>query len=110
MLDFEVMPSAERFFKKIKTSDPELFQLYKKAITKICDNPHIGTFKKGDLTGYMSYDIIHNDINYEMAYVIAKNDDGKIILVVLAGTRENFYEELKKYIKANKKILKSYLK
>ena len=102
------MPAAERFFRKIKESNPELFEKYKKAIWAIRENPYIGTFKKGDLAGYMGYDIIHNNINYEMAYVIGENVEGKIIVIVMAGTRENFYEELKNYLKANKNKIKKY--
>ena len=103
MLDYDLMPAAERFFRKVKESDPVLPGKYKKAIRAICENPYIGTFKKGELTGYMGYDIVHNNINYEMAYIIGKNADGKIIVIVMAGTRENFYDELKNYNNANKR-------
>lgn len=106
MLDYDLMPAAERYFRKIKVSDPILHGKYREAIRSICENPYIGTFKKGDLSGYMGYDIIYNNINYEMAYIISKNADGKIIIIVMAGTRENFYEELKNYNNANKKNIK----
>lgn len=106
MLDYILMPAAERFFRKVKESDPVLLGKYKVAIKAICEDPYKGTFKKGDLTGYMGYDIIYNNINYEMAYIIGKNADGKIIVIVMAGTRENFYKELKNYNKANKKNIK----
>ena len=51
-----------------------------------------------DLAGIYGYDVKYKGINYEIAYVI-KNINGKKIIVLLAGTRENFYEELKRYIK-----------
>lgn len=104
------MPSAEKFFRKIKLSDPMLFDKYKEALKVIRQNPYIGSFKKGDLSGYMGYDILHNNINYEIAYIVSKNKDGKLIVIVMAGTRENFYENLKLYNKANKKIVKKLLK
>ena len=28
-----------------------------------------------------------------------KKEDGELVVVVMAGTRENFYEELKRYIR-----------
>ncbi|WP_148411904.1 type II toxin-antitoxin system RelE/ParE family toxin [Murimonas intestini] len=36
--------------------------------------------------------------SYEIAYRIYEEDD-KVVVVILAGTRENFYEELKRYMK-----------
>ena len=35
---------------------------------------------------------------YELAYTIERID-GELVVVVMAGTRENFYDELKRYIK-----------
>lgn len=35
---------------------------------------------------------------YEIAYTISEFN-GKKVVVLLAGTRENFYDELKRYIK-----------
>lgn len=37
--------------------------------------------------------------NYEIAYLIYE-EDGKLVVVILAGTRENFYQQLKRYIKS----------
>ncbi|MBU4450714.1 MAG: type II toxin-antitoxin system RelE/ParE family toxin, partial [Actinobacteria bacterium] len=36
--------------------------------------------------------------NYELAYLISEIE-GKMIVILLAGTRENFYEELKRMYK-----------
>jgi len=36
--------------------------------------------------------------NYELAYRIYE-EDGQMVVVILAGTRENFYDELKRYMK-----------
>lgn len=57
-----------------------------------------GELKKGDLAGIYGYDVFYNKTNYEISYKIYE-EDGKIVVVILAGTRENFYEELKKYLK-----------
>jgi mRNA interferase RelE/StbE len=40
----------------------------------------------------------YKGIYYEIAYVIFE-ENGKLVIVILAGTRENFYEELKQYLK-----------
>lgn len=54
--------------------------------------------KAGDLAGVYGYDIYYNKTNYELAYTVEYRDN-KIIVVILAGTRENFYDELKRYMK-----------
>jgi mRNA interferase RelE/StbE len=40
----------------------------------------------------------YNGVNYELAYLISEIN-GKTVVVLLAGTRENFYEELKRMYK-----------
>ena len=58
----------------------------------------MGELKAGDLAGVYDYDIYYNKTNYELAYTIERID-GELVVVVMAGTRENFYDELKRYIK-----------
>ena len=85
---------AERYFKKIK--EKGLKDQFKEALIKIRENPYIGQMKKGDLAGIYGYDVRYKGSNYEIAYTIIEEHDKKII-VLLAGTRENFYEQLKRY-------------
>jgi mRNA interferase RelE/StbE len=93
MYEVNYSKAAEKYLKKIK--DKTLKSTIKAAIDKICIDPYIGTQKVGDLRGIFGYDIKHGGINYELAYRIYEDDD-KLVVVVLAGTRENFYEELKR--------------
>ena len=81
--------------KKIK--DKNLRNAFKEAIDLLKHNPYIGSQKVGDLHGIYCYDVKYNRVNYELAYKIYEEDD-KLIVVILAGTRENFYEELKRLI------------
>ena len=60
------------------------------------ENPELGDAKKGDLNGVRSFDIYYNRINYELAYTIEHVND-TVIVIIMAGTRENFYEQLKRY-------------
>lgn len=94
MLNVRFLPPAAKFIKKIK--DKKLKSLYQEAINTICNDPYAGTAKAGDLAGLYGYDIYYNKTNYELAYTI-KYEDEKLIIVVMAGTRENFYDELKRY-------------
>lgn len=96
MTEVRFAPPAAKYLKKLK--DKKLKELYREAIDKIVEDSSVGEPKKGDLTGFYGYDIFYNKTNYELAYTIEYEDD-KIIVVVMAGTRENFYEELKRYIK-----------
>jgi mRNA interferase RelE/StbE len=84
------------FFKKIK--EKPLKEAYKTALLKFSENPYLSQPKRGDLSGIYGFDVTYKSINYEIAYTISE-DTGKKIIVLLAGTRENFYEQLKRYIK-----------
>ncbi len=96
MTEVKFMPPAMRFLKKLK--DKKLKALYQEAIDKIREDHTIGEAKGGDLSGLYGYDIYYNKTNYELAYKV-EYVGNKIIIVVMAGTRENFYDELKRYMK-----------
>jgi mRNA interferase RelE/StbE len=107
MIKYDLIPSAatEKFIKKLK--DKPLKQKFKDAFREIQLDPHtVGEQKKGDLAGIYGYDIYHNGTNYEISYSIQEDEEGNLVLVILAGTREQFYQELKRYIKASSKIHK----
>ena len=89
--------TAERYFKKIK--DKKLLAAFKDAIDKLADDPYIGTQKVGDLQGIYGYDVKYAKTNYEIAYRIYEENE-QIVVVIMAGTRENFYDELKRLIKS----------
>ncbi len=91
-----ILPPAARFLKKIK--EKPLKDKYQAVIDQILIDPYIGELKSGDLSGIYCCDISYNKTNYEMAYTIIEQDE-ETIVVILAGTRENFYEELKRYMR-----------
>lgn len=93
-------PAAKKYFEKLKKKDKQLSELYKVNLQKIVNNPEIGEFKTGDLAGIRGYDFRHKGTVYEIAYSIEMGDNGELIVVILAGTRENFYHELKRYLKS----------
>ena len=96
MTEVRFLPPAAKFLKKLK--DKRLKGLYREAIDKIREDPMVGEAKVGDLSGVYSYDIYYNKTNYELAYTVEYVED-QIVVVIMAGTRENFYDELKKYWK-----------
>ncbi len=96
MYELLFSPQAERFFKKLK--DIPLKEAYKTALLKLKENPYIGQPKREDLAGIYGLDVKYKGVNYEIAYTI-REVNGKKVVVLLAGTRENFYQQLKRYIK-----------
>ena len=96
MYDVSYSKSAERYFKKIK--DKQLRLAFKNAIGVLKKTPYVGSQKTGDLRGIYGYDVKYSGVNYEIAYRIYE-EESRFIVVILAGTRENFYEELKRLVK-----------
>ena len=92
MYDLLFSPAAERYLKKL------LKDAYRAAFLAIMENPYIGTQKRGDLSGVYGFDFRHRGVNYEIAYVIREPNEPKVV-VLLVGTRENFYEQLKRYMR-----------
>jgi len=97
MLPIVFLNPAAKYFKKLK--DKQLKKKYETALLEIRKDPEIGYRKTGDLAGIWGYDIYHNGTNYEIAYYLVENDKGEVVVVVMAGTRENFWDAIKKYIK-----------
>lgn len=95
MTEVRFLPPAAKFIKKLK--DKKLKMLYQEAIDKIRDDHTVGEAKTGNLSGVYGYDIFYNKTNYELAYSVEYQEE-KVIVVIMAGTRENFYDQLKQYM------------
>ena len=96
MTEVRFLPPAAKFIKKLK--DKKLKNLYQAAVDKIREDYTVGEAKTGDLSGIYGYDIYYNKTNYELAYTVEYLED-KVIVVIIAGTRENFYDQLKQYMR-----------
>ncbi|WP_418791714.1 type II toxin-antitoxin system RelE/ParE family toxin [Phosphitispora sp. TUW77] len=97
MLPIVFLNPALKYFKKLK--DKQLKKKYETALLEIRKNPEIGDIKTGDLAGIWGYNVYHNKTYYEIAYYLAENEKGELVVVVMAGTRENFWDTIKKYMK-----------
>ena len=96
MYELQYHPQAEKYFKK--TKEKGLKATFRDALSKISADPYnAGEKKIGDLAGVHCRDVYYNKTNYEIAYKIYE-DNGKLVVVILAGTRENFYQQLKRYM------------
>lgn len=96
MTEVRFLPPAAKYIKKLK--DKKLKMLYQKAVDKIREDYTVGEAKTGDLSGVYGYDIYYNKTNYELAYTVEYLEN-VVVVVIMAGTRENFYDQLKQYMK-----------
>ncbi len=83
-------------FKKFVKKQPRPFQLAIEDETDhISKNLEIGEQKAGDLAGFR----VHKFILKKQKYLIAYKERSAHVVFYMIGTRENFYRELKRYIK-----------
>lgn len=88
-------PAFRKFVKK--QSRP--FQLaIEDEVEIVLMNPAIGEEKKGGLSGFKVHKFVFKKQEYLMAYLVESEN----IIFFMAGTHENFYKELKRYIKEAK--------
>ena len=81
--------SFKRAYKKLH---PTQKQTVNEAVLAVCGNPALGEQKKGDLAGIFVYKFSHNTQLYLLAYTF----DPATLMLILLGTHENFYQELKR--------------
>lgn len=93
----ELLPRAKRYLKSLKRQH-DLLHKIKEHFTFILRNPYIGEQNKGDLKGTYSIDFRHQKTTYEIAYYI--DEETNAVIIILIGTRENFYDALKQYIRS----------
>jgi len=87
----EITPSAKKLIKKFS------LELREKVMTeayKITENLYQHEKLSGPLSKFYSWHFSFKGIEYRIAYQVFKNENR--IVLILVGTRENFYEKLKK--------------
>ena len=83
------------FFRYVKKVDKKFKAEIDSQVRLIAENPDIGEQKKGDLQEVRVHKFKFSNSLYLIAY---RHDDDEIQLVMLS-THENFYRDLKNYIK-----------
>ncbi|MBP3040763.1 type II toxin-antitoxin system mRNA interferase toxin, RelE/StbE family [Bacillaceae bacterium Marseille-Q3522] len=96
MLGIQFHPKAVKEIKKIRKQDKKFYERLNNAIEVIRQDPKIGNSKKYDLAGYYSLDLYNQGTNYELVYRIEYDENDNVIVIIMFGTRENFYQELKR--------------
>ncbi|MGX4687612.1 type II toxin-antitoxin system RelE/ParE family toxin (plasmid) [Vagococcus sp. JNUCC 83] len=93
-MTYKVIPSKHvvKYLKKLKEK-PLKEKFLDMIYDEIAVDPHSGEQKIGDLSGVWTKGFKYAGTTYRVAYEIK---DDIIIPVLLCGTHENFYEQLKK--------------
>ena len=83
-------------FKKYVKKQPRPFQLIiEDEIDKISKNTAIGEEKSGDLSGFR----VHKFTFRRQEYLIAYKEERSSVTVYMIDTHENFYKDLKRYVR-----------
>ena len=78
--------------KKLAQQDKEALD---QEIRKIAANPDLGEEKKGDLRGVSVHKFKLKTTRYLLAYRLTGED----LQLIMIGTHENYYRDLKQYLK-----------
>jgi len=83
-------------FRKFVKKQNRAFQLaIEDEVYEVLKTPQAGEQKKGDLTGLRVHKFKFHGQEYLVAYAIAARN----VIFYMIGTHENFYKELKSYLK-----------
>jgi len=84
--------SFERNVKKFTKAEKKKLDEH---IRKIVDNPSIGSEKRGDLRGVCVHTFKIQTLQYLLAYRFVGED----LELIMIGPHENYYRDLKSYLK-----------
>lgn len=95
-LTFSLTSKMERLLKKIEKKQKALNVIIEEQIKYIAGDPKIGSHLKGNLREFMAYDFAYKGVALRICYTFFEED--KHVKFVYFGTRENFYQEVHRYI------------
>ena len=87
---------SRSFERKVKKFTKHQKKKLDQEIRKIIDNPSIGSEKKGDLRGVFVHKFKIQTLQYLLAYRFLGND----LELIMIGPHENYYRDLKTYLKS----------
>jgi mRNA-degrading endonuclease RelE of RelBE toxin-antitoxin system len=86
---------SRSFEKNVKKFSQKEKKRLDEEIKKIAKDAAVGEEKKGDLRGVFVYKFIIHALQYLLSYRLA----GDRLEVIMIGSHENYYRDLKRYIK-----------
>jgi len=83
-------------FRKFVKKQRRSFQLViEDEVEEIINNPDLGELKKGDLAGFRVHKFFYGKQRFLIAYIVQEPE----IIFLMIGSHENFYRELKRYLR-----------
>lgn len=86
---------SRTFENKVKKFTKQEKDILDDQLRKIVENPLIGEEKKGDLKGVFVYKFKIKTLQYLLSYRLIHKD----IELIMIGPHENYYKDLKSYLK-----------
>ena len=86
---------SRSFEKRTKRMHKREKEILDREIRNIANNPSIGEEKKGDLRGIFVHKFKIKTVGYLLAYRMVGED----VELIMIGSHENYYRDLKKYLK-----------
>ncbi len=83
--------------KQYRNLDKHIKEKIKDNLRRLEDNPYEGSTLSGKYSDLRYIKLTHKGVDYRVVYDIS--EDEKLVLVVFLGTRENFYKELRRYLR-----------
>ncbi len=87
---------SRSFERKVKKFGKQEKKALDKQILKIAENPSVGAEKKGDLRGVYVHKCKIKNTQYLLSYRFVGAD----LELIMIGPHENYYRDLKNYLKA----------
>jgi len=92
-------PKTSSKFNRTKKKLPgNLRNVIDDQVRLICEDPSLGVLKSGDLAGVRVHKFGFLGTLYLLVYEV--NEDAKLIYTYAIGGHENFYRDLKEYLKS----------
>jgi mRNA interferase RelE/StbE len=86
---------SNSFAQKVKKMRKQEKEILDQEVQRIAQDPSIGEEKKGDLTGVF----VHKFKMETAQYLLAYRKIGQDLELVMIGPHENYYRDLKPYLK-----------
>lgn len=86
---------SRSFEKTIKSFSKQEKEILDEEIKKLVENPSIGREKRGDLKNVL----VHKFKIETLQYLVAYRSAGKDLELIMIGPHENYYRDLKNYLR-----------
>lgn len=96
-LTYSLTKRMEKILKHSEKKNKHLHALLISRLQEIIYEPLLGAKLRGDFNDFRSFDFSYKGIDLRICYAYSEHDQH--VTFVYAGTRENFYDEVKRYLK-----------